>query len=102
MIAEGWIIIAGALISIDLYGWLFYRAIMEGKVKLSGLKNMPTFLIENPGTPFIAAFVFLLLASAVYFSAGNQNLANVLSEYAYYAILIGVVLQAISLRRKKE
>ncbi len=65
------------------------------KVKLHS-KQISDFLIENPGSPFIFAFVVLLLAAAVYFDYGSGYVANELSEIAYFMILAGVVLQAAS------
>jgi len=54
------------------------------------------FLIENPGSPFVLAFIVFLLTAAVYFSYGMSDISNELSEIAYFMILIGVVLQALS------
>ena len=65
------------------------------KVRLHS-KQISNFLIENPGSPFVFAFVALLLSAAVYFDYGFSNVANELSEMAYFMILIGVVLQAAS------
>jgi hypothetical protein len=38
----------------------------------------------------------LLLTAAAYFSYGMSDISNELSEIAYFMILIGVVLQALS------
>ncbi len=71
------VIIMGIIFVIAFYAWAF-RPDLSYADKL--------------GTAFVLAFVFLLLGAAVSFSYGNMNLANQLSEYAYFAILIGVIL----------
>ncbi len=59
-------------------------------------KQISNFLMENPGSPFVFAFIALLLTAAVYFDYGLSGAANELSEIAYFMILVGVVLQAAS------
>ncbi|MGC8568967.1 MAG: zinc ribbon domain-containing protein [Nitrososphaeria archaeon] len=58
--------------------------------------QLSSFLYENPGAPLVLAFVALLLSAAVFFSLGNLSEANLLSEIAYFMILGGVALQALS------
>jgi len=57
---------------------------------------------DRLGTALVIIFIVLLLAAAVTFSIGNQEIADQLSEYAYFAILIGVIFKAISMKGKKE
>ncbi len=59
------------------------------------------YLRSNLGAPFVLAFIVLLVAAAVEFSFGLTSEANELSEYAYFCILIGVVLQAVSVKLEK-
>jgi len=54
-----------------------------------------TYLLENWGAPFIVSFMILLITAAVYLAIGNELLANLLAEYAYYALVIGVILQIV-------
>lgn len=87
MLIDNIILVIGIVFVIGFYAWAF-RPDLSYADKL--------------GTAFVIAFVFLLLAAAVSFSYGNTNLANQLSEYAYFAILIGVILKAISIRGEKK
>lgn len=61
-------------------------------------RDVLRYLRSNLGAPFVIAFVALLLAAAVEFSVGMTSQANTLAEYAYFCILIGVVLQAVSIK----
>jgi hypothetical protein len=54
------------------------------------------YVRENPGSPFVVAFIALLISAAASFSAGRGDLANELSVYAYFSLLAGVVLQAVA------
>lgn len=51
---------------------------------------------ENWGAPFVLAFIILLIISAVYLSTGNSSKANSIAVYAFYALVLGVVLQIAS------
>ena len=61
--------------------------------RLSG--RLRGYLRENWGAPFIITFMTLLLTAAGYLVAGLEKTANLLAEYAYYNLVIGVVLQLI-------
>ena len=54
---------------------------------------------ENWGAPFIIAFMILLIIAAGYLSAGNESFANELAIYAYYSLVVGVLLQLASFIR---
>ncbi|RLI23731.1 hypothetical protein DRO57_08290 [Candidatus Bathyarchaeota archaeon] len=54
---------------------------------------------ENWGSPFITMFMLLLLLAAGYLSMGLEKVANLLAEYAYYSLVIGVVLQLVCYMR---
>lgn len=79
------VIVIGLLLVIGFYSWTF-----RGHLNYA----------DSLGTAFVVAFIVLLLAAAVSFSYNDSNLANQLSEYAYFSILIGVILKAISIRGK--
>jgi hypothetical protein len=54
------------------------------------------YLRENWGAPFVVAFILLLISSAALLSLGNSNSANNVAVYAFYALVLGVVLQIAS------
>ncbi len=61
-----------------------------------------TYLTENWGAPFIVAFMILLITAAIYLAYGNEAKANKLAEYAYYNLVIGVLLQLVSLIKEER
>ena len=50
---------------------------------------------ENWGAPFIVGFMLLLMVAAVSLSMGLAVLTNEVAVYAYYALVVGVVLQLV-------
>jgi heme/copper-type cytochrome/quinol oxidase subunit 4 len=50
---------------------------------------------ENWGAPFITGFMIILLVAASSMAMGLESLANELAIYAYYALVVGVVLQLV-------
>ena len=61
--------------------------------KLSG--RLRGYLRENWGAPFIIAFMVMLMTAAGYLYYGLESIANDIAVYAYYSLVIGVVLQPI-------
>ena len=60
---------------------------------------------ENWGSPLIAGFMLLLIAAAFLLATGSTGLtpvAELTATLAYFALLIGVVLQLIFFRKKHE
>jgi len=55
--------------------------------------KLKDFVKENWGSPFIVGFMMLLLSAAVSLSAGLYSLANTVTIYSYYALVVGVFLQ---------
>ncbi len=53
------------------------------------------YVKENWGSPFIVAFMLLLLSAAGFLSAGLSSLADAVAVYAYYALVAGVLLQLV-------
>ena len=47
------------------------------------------------GVPFITGFMIILLVAVVSVATGSESLANELAIYAYYALVVGVVLQLV-------
>lgn len=51
---------------------------------------------DNPGTPFIMGFQLLLLVCAGLLIQGNSVMANEVAVYAYFLLVIGVILQLVA------
>jgi uncharacterized membrane protein YbhN (UPF0104 family) len=64
------------------------------KIKIK--KKKLNYFKENWGAPFIITFMILLIIAAIYLSLGNESYANDIAIYAYYALVIGVLLQLAS------
>jgi len=66
------------------------------------------YVKENWGYPFIAGFMILLFAAAVFLAAGGASLADLaeaIAVCAYFALAAGIVLQLAYFyknRRKNE
>jgi len=54
-----------------------------------------SYLGENWGAPFIITFMIILMICAYLLACGNEFAANMLAVYAYYFLVVGVVLQLI-------
>lgn len=59
-------------------------------------------LRDSPGAPFILAFIILLILAAIHLAVGMEDQANKLAEYAYYMLVIGVVLELFAVIRSKN
>ena len=59
------------------------------------LSRVKGYVRENWGAPFIVGFILLLLVAAVSLSTGVAGVANEVAVYAYYALIIGVILQLV-------
>jgi hypothetical protein len=60
---------------------------------------------NNWGAPFIVAFIILLIVTAGCNSARSHGLGLIaidLAVYAYYALMVGVLLQIVSYLRYRE
>jgi hypothetical protein len=53
------------------------------------------YVRENWGTPFITGFIIILLVAAASVVTGSEALANELANYAYFALVVGVVLHHV-------
>jgi len=64
------------------------------------------YVRENWGAPLIIAFMALLMVCAGALALGNEALANEVAVYAYYSLVVGVVLQLAAFirdeRRKRQ
>jgi heme/copper-type cytochrome/quinol oxidase subunit 4 len=79
--------------------WKISRA-FASKVS-AGVKE---YVKENWGAPFIVGFMVLLMVAAVFLLMDFAVLANEVAVYAYYALVVGVVLQLVCFLkcRKRE
>ena len=53
------------------------------------------YVRENWGTPFIVGFTLLLIATATSLSIGLTDLANGAAIWAFYVLIVGIVLQLV-------
>jgi hypothetical protein len=65
-------------------------------VKLKG------YVKENWGSPFIVGFMLLLVSAAVSLSEGLSSLADGIAVYAFYALIVGVILQLVCFVKYRE
>lgn len=86
------IITIGIVLSVVLYSGIF----------IADHHRARAYVRENLGAPFIIAFIVLLAAAAIMSSLNYSHYANLFSEYAYFSILIGVILQVVSLKAGKR
>ena len=62
-----------------------------------------SYLKKNPGALFIISFQIMLVTCAILMASGNETAANELAIYAFYALVIGVILQfAAFLKHDRE
>ena len=54
------------------------------------------------GSPFIVGFILLLVSAAVFLSEGLSSLADGIAVYAYYALIVGVILQLVCFVKYRE
>jgi len=73
---------------------------MRLKIKIK--KKHINYFKENWGAPFIISFMVLLVVCAGLLASGNDGLANEIAIYAYYSLVIGVVLQLVSFIREER
>ncbi len=60
------------------------------------------YVRENWGSPFVVGFIFLLLSAATLLSLDISYWAEQVAIYAYYALVIGVVLQIVCYIKYKK
>ena len=57
--------------------------------------RVKVFVKEDWGVPFIVGFMVLLIVAAASLSMGLTVLADAIAMYAYFALVVGVVLQLV-------
>jgi hypothetical protein len=60
------------------------------------------YVKENWGSPFIMGFMLLLIVAAAALSAGLSSFADNIAVYAYYGLIVGVILQLVSFLRYRK
>ena len=66
------------------------------KIKFIVDPGIKKYIKENPGAPFIMGFITFLLSCVFLLSMGRTPQADKAAEYAYYLLVIGVILQFVS------
>lgn len=79
---DDYIIALSIIVTVALYFWLLsaYRSFIRA--------------LDLLGSALVIAFIVLLISSAVLFQYGIYELSNRLSVYAFFAVLIGVIVKA--------
>ena len=60
------------------------------------------YLNENLDFPFIIGFMILLVLCAIFLSLGYSTQADKTAEYAYYLLVLGVILQFLKFVKEDE
>ncbi len=58
--------------------------------------------LERLGNAFVIAFIILLISAAASLAAGGEAFANQLAEYAYYFLVVAVVLHLVALALEEK
>lgn len=64
--------------------------------------RLKIYFRENPGGPFIIAFMVILMVCAGLLIVDKEDYANALAIGAYFSLVIGVTLQFISFIRSEK
>ena len=76
--------------------WVSLRSMLKGSARVRRfLVWARAYLRENWGAPFVLGFMVLLVVAAVCLASGLEWWANEVANYAYFSLVIGVVLQLI-------
>ncbi|MEM3871154.1 MAG: hypothetical protein QXE05_01120 [Nitrososphaeria archaeon] len=65
-------------------------------VKKEYIIKIAKYIKMNWGALFIISFMVLLSMAAIYLSLGNESYANDIAVYAYYMLILGIILQIVS------
>jgi hypothetical protein len=69
------------------------------ETKVNQLKD---YVKANPGTPFVLAFMILLLSAAALLAIGRPNDADNVANYAFYSLVLGITIQVIVTTRESR
>jgi len=70
------------------------RSRIEGAARAI-LVRVKGYVRESWGAPFVAGFMVLLLVAAASLVMGSEFFANGVAVFAYFALVVGVVLQLV-------
>lgn len=59
------------------------------------------YIQDNPGADFITAFILVLIIVAFIYPF-DQDIANGLTDFAFFSLIAGVILQVLALLRNKK
>jgi hypothetical protein len=59
------------------------------------LNQQKDYFKANPGTPFVVAFMILLLSAAALLAIDRPNEADNVANYAFYSLVLGIAIQVI-------
>jgi amino acid transporter len=69
---------------------------MTQSLHTSTIEKVKNSIRGNWGSPFIAVFMLFLVSSAIFLSAGLSYLADSAATFAFFALVVGVILQLVS------
>ena len=72
------------------------------KIKFNIDPRIKKYLKENFESPFIIGFMILLVLCAIFLSLGYSTQADKTAEYAYYLLVLGVILQLVQIVKEDE
>jgi Ni,Fe-hydrogenase I cytochrome b subunit len=72
------------------------------KLKIKIKTNITMYFKANLGAPFIIGFMVLLIICAGFSFYGYSTSANDVAVYAYFFLMIGVILQLASLLKYRK
>lgn len=99
MQALGWLIVIGGVAAIDIVAYLLLTGGLPSRIS-SG--RAIRYFKENPGMPFVLAFAAMIISSALTYYGMEWGLSNAFARYSFYALLIGVALQAIFPKKRNN
>jgi len=70
-------------------------------MKVINLSKILTWL-ERLGKAFTLVFIMLLTIAAVFLAKNEEDYANLLAEYAYYSLVISVILMIIVVAKEGD
>ena len=59
------------------------------------IKNIKTYLMENPGAIFVLGFMFLIVVSSFLMLGNKIRLADRIAVYGFYSLIVGVILGVV-------
>ncbi len=70
-------------------------------IKVINLSEILTWL-ERLGKAFALVFIMLLVIAAVFLAKNEEGYANLLAEYAYYSLVISVIIMIVVIAKEGD